>query len=47
MRADRVAAVCAAWRRVALYTTLALLMSGCVPVGARWQNMLGSLGLLG
>ena len=35
------------WHRVALYATLGMVLSGCVPIGARWQNMLGALGLLG
>jgi hypothetical protein len=40
--------VSARWRRRAVfYVALAALMTGCVPVGARWQNMFAALGLLG
>jgi hypothetical protein len=47
IRAYPFAALRVRWRRAALYATLALLTSGCVPVGARWQNMFSALGLLG
>ena len=34
-------------RRLWFYAVLAALCTGCVPVGARWQNMFGALGLFG
>jgi hypothetical protein len=34
-------------RRALFCAALAALATGCVPVGARWQNMFGALGLLG
>jgi len=43
----RVAGRAARCRRALFYAALAALCTGCVPVGARWQNMFGALGLLG
>ena len=37
----------ARYRRALFYAALAALCTGCVPVGARWQNMFSALGLLG
>ena len=43
----RVAAGAGRCGRGLLYVALAALATGCVPVGARWQNMFSALGLLG
>ena len=43
----RVAARAAPCCRLLFYAALAALCTGCVPVGARWQNMFGALGWLG
>ena len=46
-RAGTAGSTAARWRHAVLYAALTAAMSGCVPVGARWQNMFAALGLAG